>query len=298
MDLLALADFDLVATHGGFSQASRRSGQPKATLSRRVAALENGLGVRLVERGSRGLRLTDTGTELHAHVGPLLKGLAEVSEIVGAAQDPPRGRLRVSAPVLLSDMVLGSVAVAFARAYPGVQLEITAEDRMVDLPAENYDLVIRVDPSPQERLVGRRLLRDERWLVAAPTIRPPMARGGKTPVLPALVRTVPQPGTVWTVHDGGRVLRFLPEPALRLSSLPMLRHAVMAEGGAALLPRSLVGQDVAAGRLVRWGVEEESAAELWALHTSRRLVNAKVTAFMRHLATALGELGSGLLDAP
>jgi len=123
MDLHALADFDLVATHGGFSQASRIAGRPKATLARRVGALETTLGVRLLERSSRGLQLTEAGVRLQARVGPLLAELAQAGEGVGT-EGPPRGRLRVSAPTLLSDNTLGPIAVSFARAYPEVSLEI------------------------------------------------------------------------------------------------------------------------------------------------------------------------------
>ena len=286
MDLLALADFDLVATHGGFSQASRVAGRPKATLARRVGELEAALGVRLLERSSRGLRLTEAGVRLQARAGPLLAGLARAGEGIGS-DGQPRGRLCVSAPTLLSDTTLGPIAVSFARAYPEVALEITAENRLAELPADGYDLVIRVDPAPQERLVGRRVLRDERWLVAAPDIPRPAEAAGDPPPLPAIVHVPPKPGAVWTVSDSGRNLRFSPQVVLRLSSLPMQRAAVLVGGGAALLPRSLVGLDVSAGRLVRWGVESGAPPELWVLHTARRLVDPKVTAFVRHLAAAL-----------
>lgn len=186
---------------------------------------------------------------LQARVGPLLAELAQAGETEG----PPRGRLRVSAPTLLSDNALGPIAVSFARVYPEVSLEITAENRMVELPADGYDLVIRVDPAPQERLVGRCVLRDERWLVAAPGVPRPAEGAGDPPPLPVIVHVPPKAGAVWTVCEGNRTLRFSPQVVLRLSSLPMQRAAVLIGGGAALLPRSLVGQDVSAGRLVRWG---------------------------------------------
>lgn len=286
MDLLALADFDLVTTHGGFSQASRMAGRPKATLARRVGELEATLGVRLFERSSRGLQLTEAGVRLQARVGPLLAELAQAAEGVGM-EGPPRGRLCVSAPTLLSDTALGPIAVSFARSYPEVSLEITAENRMAELPADGYDLVIRVDPGPQERLVGRCILRDERWLVVAPGIPRPAEKAADPPPLPVIVHVPPKAGAVWTVCEGDRTLRFSPRVVLRLSSLPMQRAAVLVGGGAALLPRSLVGQDVSAGRLARWGVESGAPPELWALHTSRRLVDPKVTAFVQHLIAAL-----------
>ncbi len=286
MDLLALADFDLVATHGGFSQASRMASRPKATLARRVGELEITLGVRLLERTSRGLNLTEAGVRLQARVGPLLAELAQAGEGVGT-EGPPRGRLRVSAPTLLSDTALGPIAVSFAQAYPEVSLEITAENRMAELPADGYDLVIRVDPAPEERLVGRRVLHDERWLVAAPGMPRPAGRAAGPPSLPVIVHVPPKAGAVWTVCEGDRTLRLSPRVVLRLSSLPMQRAAVLVGGGAALLPRSLVGQDVSAGRLIRWGVDIEAPPELWVLYTSRRLVDPKVTAFVEHLTAAL-----------
>lgn len=288
MDLSALADFNLVAAHGGFGRAARASGRAKATLSRRVSELEASLGARLIERGERSLRLTEAGALLHARTGPLLREIAEAGAVVGGGLDRPRGRLRVSAPLLLSDTQLGRVAADFARAYPEVELEICAENRFVDPIEEGFDVIIRVNPKPDERLVGRCVLRDELWLVAPPDLPRPdtSAESDVTPV-PAAVRWTPRPEEAWQVHDGRTRRAFAPVPVLRLSSLPTLRDAVVAGAGAALLPRSLVGGDVAAGRLACWGWLEGPPTELWALHTSRRLVSPKVTAFVAHVATAL-----------
>lgn len=293
MDLPGLADFHLVATHGGFGRASRVSGRPKATLSRRVSELEASLGTRLIERGTRSLRLTEAGTLLHARTGPLLNEIAEAGAAVAGGLDRPRGRLIVSAPVLLCDTAFGTMAAAFLRAYPEVQLEIRAEDRFVDAVNEGIDVVIRVNPSPDERLVGRCVLRDERWLVAVPDFTKPAAdHGGKPRPVPVVMRAPPAAGETWPIHDGaGRVL-YAPTMILRLSSLPMVRDAVVAGAGAALLPRSLVQPDVAAGRLSCWGWIEGPPTEVWALHTSRRLVSPKVSAFVSYLADTLPRFGS------
>lgn len=291
MDMLALADFNLVAMHGSFSEASRKTGRPKATLSRRVLDLEESLGARLVERNSRGFRLTEAGALLRARTGPLLDELVVAGKIVSALPEIPRGCLRVSAPSLLSDMALGSVAASFARTYPEVRLEIVAEDRMADPIADGYDLVIRVNPSPNDHLVGRCVVQDERWLVAAPSIPRPTEASGKATEVAAIVRTAPKPGTIWTIRDGEQTRRFQPQAVMSLSSLRMLRDAVLAGGGSALLPKSLIRRDVAAGKLALWGVEDGSRTELWALHTSSRLASAKVTAFIQHLVVSLHGLG-------
>src|SRR5260370_41200795 len=99
MNLLALSDFNLVASLGGFGRASRASGRPKATLSRRVMELEESLGVRLLERGARSLRLTEEGSTLYARTEGLLSEVAEIGAAIAGGLAGPRGRLRVSAPL-------------------------------------------------------------------------------------------------------------------------------------------------------------------------------------------------------
>src|SRR6202046_4725038 len=113
MNLEALADFNLVALHGGFGRASRESGRSKATLSRRVTELEQSLGVRLIERGSQTLRLTEEGRSLHERTSDLLSEIAEAGETVASRAPTPRGRLRISAPVVLAHVALTRVAVRF-----------------------------------------------------------------------------------------------------------------------------------------------------------------------------------------
>src|SRR5690606_9479110 len=109
MDLQDLTDFNLVAAHGGFGRASRVSGRPKATLSRRVAELERSLGVRLIERGSHNLRLTEEGRALHERTAGPLSEISEAGEAVALGASVPRGRLRVSAPVVIAHVALGRI---------------------------------------------------------------------------------------------------------------------------------------------------------------------------------------------
>jgi DNA-binding transcriptional LysR family regulator len=278
MDLLALADFNLVARHGGFGRAARETGRPKATLSRRVAELEADLGLRLFERGARMLKLTQEGRALYERTGALLAEIDETAAALASGGDRPRGRLRISAPLLFSQTAMGTLAAGFARAYPDVRLEVTTEDRPVDMVEEGYDLVIRVNPDPDESLVGRIFLRDRLVVVAAPGRQRP-ADG--TPV-PAVVRPVGDQAA-WRVAGQPDVAI---DPVLRLSSLVMVRDAVRAGIGAGCLPASVVSHDLAAGRLVRWGDVAGPEIALWALYPSRRLLSARVSAFLDYLKAA------------
>jgi DNA-binding transcriptional LysR family regulator len=290
MDLEALSDFNLVATNGGFGRASRVSGRPKATLSRRVAELEQSLGVRLIERGSHSLRLTEEGRALHERTDGLLSEIAEAGEAVVLGASTPRGRLRVSAPVVIAHVAFGRIGARFALAYPDVQLEIVAEDRKVDPVEDGYDLVIRIDPAPDERLVGRRFLNDERLIVAHPDMPQPDADGTAAPDVKAVLLPTTPSDITWRFRSekkGEIALR--PQPVLRLSSLLMVRDAVLAGAGAALLPKLLVADDIAAGRLAHWGTQAGPPVEIWALQSSRRLVGAKVRAFLDVVEKAFPE---------
>lgn len=282
MDLLALADFNLVARHGGFGRAARASGRPKATLSRRVSELESSLDLRLFERGTRTLKLTQEGRALHERTGALLTELDETAAAIAAGGDRPRGRLRISAPLLFSQTAMGKLAAMFALKFPEIRLEVTTEDRPVDMIEEGYDLVIRVNPDPDDSLVGRIFLRDRLVVVASPSL--PRPTGDLT--VSAVVRGAGELNSIWNVVTPGGSSDIATEPVLCLSSLIMIRDAVRAGVGAARLPVSLVSRDVAAGRLVHWGDIDGPEITLWTLYPSRRLLSARVSAFLDCLKEA------------
>lgn len=279
MDLLAIADFNLVARHGGFGRAARATGRSKATLSRRVAEMESSLQLRLFERGARKLKLTQEGMALYERTRTLLTELDETVNSIASGAARPSGRLRISAPLLFCQLAMGKLSAEFAAKYPAVQLEVTTEDRPVDMVDEGYDLVIRVNPEADENLYGRIFLRDRLVAVASPDLIRP---SGNQPV-PAVVRGFSQQAPAWELITAGRKTRLAVNPVLHLSSMIMVRDAVLAGAGAGLLPVSLVSQDLDAGRLVYWGDVEGPEIALWALYPSRRLLNARVSAFLELL---------------
>ncbi len=285
MNLIALADFNLVATHGGYAVASRTAQRPKATLSRHVVELEQSLGVRLIERVGRSFRLTEEGRALHARTKDLLGEIEEVAGDISSARGQPRGKLRVSVPVTFGHVAMGRVATEFVARYPDIELEVTIDDRLVDLIEEGYDAVIRVNPSPSSDLVGRCFYRDQLVIVAPPTLARPAA--SQEPLAdaatPAVVGLRANPLDTWTAVDGGSRFSFLRRAALRLPVPLMVRDAVLAGAGAAILGRDLVRSDIAGKRLACWGEVPGSAIELWVLHTSRRLISSRVACFSQFL---------------
>ncbi len=289
MDLNALADFNLVATHGGFGRASRASRRSKATLSRRVTELEEQLGVRLIERSSKGLELTEAGQLLLSRTeGPM----SEVVEAFAAASEGTgqvRGLLRVASPLLFSQLAMGRLCAEFHRLHPAVTLEVVAEDRLVDLVNERFDVAIRPNPRMDSALVGRCFAKDRLLVVAPPSVPCPAIQPSfqssfqsSAPEVPiAAVVSAVSAGDTWTLDNG---LVLAPQAVLRLSSILMVRDAVLAGAGVAMLPESAVAHSLARGELLSWGAVAGRDVALWVLHTSRRLASPKVKAFVDFMA--------------
>jgi DNA-binding transcriptional LysR family regulator len=282
MDLLALADFNLVARHEGFGRAARASGRPKATLSRRVGDLEASLDLRLFERGGRLLKLTEEGRALFERTAALLTDLEETTTAIASGGRRPRGRLRISVPLLFSQTAMGKLAAGFALRHPDVRLEVTTEDRAVDMIEEAYDLVIRVNPKADESLVGRVFLRDRLVVVAGAQVKRPT---GASPI-DAVVRGATAADETWSIVTPNGRSDIVVRPVLSLSSMIMVRDAVRTGVGVARLPISLVGHDLADGTLVHWGDVDGSEIALWTLYPTRRLLSARVSAFLDFLKEA------------
>ena len=247
-----------------------------------MSELEASLDLRLFERGARALKLTEEGRALFERTGQLLTELDETATAIASGGHSPRGRLRISSPLLFSQIAMGKLAAGFALKYPEVRLEITTEDRPVDMIEEAYDLVIRVNPKPDDSLVGRIFLHDRLVVVASPDLPRPQ-EGAAVPVV---VRGPAGPDDSWTMATPTGQAEIAVSPVLSLSSLVMVRDAVRAGAGAARLPISLVSHDLSAGTMVHWGDVEGPDIALWTLYPTRRLLSARVSAFLDHLKEA------------
>lgn len=251
MNMVALLDFALVARHGGFGAASRFSGRSKATLARRVADLEKGLAVRLFERGNEGVRLTDAGSELLSRVTGPFKEIEEAREAVRRGDGRLQGRLRISAAVVFAHAHLVRIGATFSRTHPEVQLEIVADDRMVDMVEDDFYNVIRANPDPTEQLIGKCIVRTDRVAVAAPDISIP----DEDSAAGLIFRSAERPVASWRLLTEVGPRNILLRPTMKLSTLSMIREAALHGAGAALLPRRLVEDDLSTGRLSCWGIQ-------------------------------------------
>jgi DNA-binding transcriptional LysR family regulator len=283
MDLNALQDFVLVATHGGFARASRARRIPKSSLSRRVRELEDRLGVRLLDRTSRTFRLTAEGGELFHAAGPTLSEIDDVEQsLQSKGGGEPTGRLRIAAPTLFGNLFLGRLAARYYAAYPKVELEIVVGDRSFDLLADGFEAAIRVNAPDTNDLVRRRFASCRMQLVAAPGFAETFGKltPRKCAELPTVLFENTPVAPPWRFSNGKRKLEVVPRATLRLSALAMVREAVLEGAGFAMLPDTLVAADLADGTLVHFGDLEGVDVDLSIVHPSRRLVSRRLRAFI------------------
>jgi DNA-binding transcriptional LysR family regulator len=167
-DLNSLVVFAKVVDAKSFSEAARLLNMPVSTVSRRVAELEDELGVRLLERSTRSLRLTELGAEIFEHAQRSAELNAAVESVLANRLSDVSGTLRLSAPPSISDTLLTPVATAFQAHYPDVRIQILVTDRFVDHIAEGVDLVFRLGTLRDSSLVARRILTYRHRLLASP----------------------------------------------------------------------------------------------------------------------------------
>jgi DNA-binding transcriptional LysR family regulator len=168
-DLDELVAFVAVATTGSFTRAAMQQGRDATALSRRVSSLEQRLGVRLFERTTRRVALTEAGAALFARVGPNVSAISEAeAEAASHASGEPRGTLRISLPSTFGRLWIAPILPAFAAQYPKLKLKLEFSNSFVDLIALGFDAAVRIGSLPDSTLVARRLAGHRRLLCAAP----------------------------------------------------------------------------------------------------------------------------------
>src|SRR3984893_10615698 len=240
-DLNDLQYFAYVGRHGGFSAASRATGELKSKLSKRVAQLEQDLGVRLIERSTRSIRLTEIGRHVLAQCEVIAGGLEATEAIVARSRDEVRGSLRVSCPPQLPRTLGPGPLITFLPRYPLVRVQLHLSNRRVDLINERYDIAFRIQSNLEtdQSLSLRKLGTSHLVLVAEPSLL--AGRIIRTPEDLALLPTVSMGEHMdrdrWDlVSAAGEERSYVHAPRLCCEDLGMLRRAALAGLGVALVP--------------------------------------------------------------
>lgn len=292
MDWNQLHVFAGVVEAGSFTGAGQRLGMPKSTVSARVSALEEHLGVRLLHRTTRKVSLTDEGAAFYERCRRIVADIEEAERSVTELQVHPRGTLRVTAPVDLTNTYLGRIAAAFCARYAEVEIEIVSTDRVMDLLEEGFEVGIRIGALRDSSLVSRRLAKISSQLYASPSYLDDRGR----PSAPAdlaghecVVFSSPRDPTVWTLtSDDGEHAEVRVSGRLTINSLSAVRDAAVAGSGIAFLPlfmgADLEGDSRLERVLPRWQGREGG---LFVVFPSKRHMSAKVRAFVDFLSNEL-----------
>ena len=251
-DLNAVAAFVKVVEAKTFRAAARALDVPKSTVSLKVAQLEDRLGVRLLERTTRALRLTDAGSAYYKQVAPALEALGDADQVVSDLQAQPSGRLRITAPVETGYLQLGPIIAEYMRRYPAVQVEVDLTNRRVDLIEEGFDLAIRAGALPDSSLIARKLGGTQYVRLYA---SPAYLRQHRVPRRPedlAGHRLLAQnrQNVVWHFRRKRKVVQVKVNPHATANSLFLLRDLAAAGLGIARLP-DLVGKMTSRGGELR-----------------------------------------------
>lgn len=293
-DLNDLLLFNTVVTHGSFSAAGRALGIPKSRLSRRVALLERRLGVRLLQRSTRAVRVTDVGRAFNAHCEEMTQAARAACELAEHASEGPSGRLRVSCPVGVAHLFVAPVLQKFLLTHPQVRVDLELTSRRVDVIAEGYDVALRVRSILDDSgVVARMFGTSEQLLVASPSF---VAEHGPYDSIESLQGTVgigPGGGSgerpLWhVIRPDGSPAKIAYKPALVTDDVYLLWQSAMAGVGVAQLPLNLCGESIQAGRLMVLLPDHRLPAhQLHAVFPSRRGLVPAVRAFIDALAAEL-----------
>jgi DNA-binding transcriptional LysR family regulator len=254
-DLNALVIFAKVVEAKSFSEAARRLRMPVSTVSRRVAELEDQLGVRLLDRSTRALRLTDLGSEVLEHAQRSAEASEAVENIVSNRRSNVSGTLRLSAPPNISETLLTPLVTAFQASYPNARVQILIAERYVDHIADGVDIVFRLGALKDSSLVARRILTYRHQLVASPDY----LKNCKPPRAPQdllghrlIAFSYWRPESRWNfVHVNGKdeeTLTF--QPHVSMNDFAGLTSALLAAGGIGDLPPVVQPELIRDGRLI------------------------------------------------
>lgn len=290
--LLTLEVFEKIVEEGSLSRAAEKLGLSRASVSKHLAALEDRLGARLLNRTTRRCSLTEVGAAFHERSRQILDDLDEAEQEAGSAGANPSGQLRLNAPMTFGTMHLSAAIPAYCAAFPAVTVDMILNDRVVDLVEEGFDLAVRIGHLADSSLIARRLAPCRFVACASPAY---LAKRG-APCTPAelgahdcLIYSYAPSREIWEFSgpEGSTTVRV--GGPMRANNGEALAVAAVAGMGIVLSPTFIVSTDLAAGRLVPVLVDYPIAERgIYAMWPTGRHLSAKVRTFVDFLTGRFG----------
>ena len=292
MDLNDIVVFTKVVETKSFTGAAEQLGLPKSTVSRKLAQLEERLGVRLVQRTTRKLALTEVGQAYYDRCARIVADVASAEQLVTDMQATPRGRVRMTAPIDLATKYLGSIVAGFLATHADIFIELDASDRIVDLIEEGYDVAVRFGPLPESTLIARKLCSVGAILCASPAYI--AARGMPTSIEQldehdrVLFTPTPRVQSWPLVDDAGNVYELGRPARFASNNIGAVYDATIAGMGISLLTDFMVACDIHRGKLVpvlpAW---QGRPTEVHAVYPARQNLPPRLALFLEYLQKAM-----------
>ncbi|WP_025916022.1 LysR family transcriptional regulator [Herminiimonas sp. CN] len=290
--LISMRVFANVVEAGSFSGAADRLDMSRAMASKYVINLEDHLGTRLLNRTTRRLSLTESGTAYYERCVQIISDVQEAEQAAGQLTSTPRGTIKITMPVAYGLHRLGPVIADYVHRYPEVKLDISLNDRRLDLVEEGFDLAIRIGTLPESGLIARKLAVDRMVACASPAY---LVQHGIPKVPADLARhsclgyAYTSSGDEWHLRSDAMDAPIRIAGSIKANNGDMLRLAACNGAGIVFQPLFIVQDDLQAGRLVPILGEYTSIdLGIYAIYPSRKHLSAKVRTFVDFLVARLG----------
>ncbi|MFB9217823.1 LysR family transcriptional regulator [Vibrio sinaloensis] len=283
--------FVAVVECGGFSPAADKLKITKSAVSKRINQLEDELGIRLLNRTTRKLSLTEAGQRYYSYVSQSLSLAQQGVDAVTELQGQPRGKLKLTAPMSFGVQYVAPLVAEFLALYPDVEIDLQLEDQMVDLIESGFDIGIRIGHLPLSNLVAKRLTPCKSILCASADYLNQFGQPTRPSDLTqhnCLQYAYFRGGNEWTFTSHGKEFKVMPRGRLVVNNSEAIRRALLEGLGIGQLPTFIVAKDIAAGKLT--GVMQEYQLPehaVYAVFPERKHMPLKVRAFLDFIASRL-----------
>ena len=292
LDLNQLAVFIRVVDEGSFTAAGRALDMPKSRVSRMVADLESNLGVRLLQRSTRQISLTQVGADYYDNCKHMVTDIMGVHTRISDQQDKPHGILRIAVPMIVGSGIFGSFVARYQQLYPDVKIEVVHTDRQVNLIEEGFDLGMYMGELPESSLVARNIGQTDAILCASPEY---LAKVGNA-TNPADIAKMDfvkigdgmQAEELEMVNESGEVISVKVDPSIVTNNISVAINCMVSGAGVGLVPMFMAGDYILSGRMQLlfpdWTIKPEPIS---VVYPSRQYLSLKVRKFIDFLVSEL-----------
>jgi DNA-binding transcriptional LysR family regulator len=303
LDLNQLAIFIRVVDEGSFTAAGNALNVPKSRISRMVADLESNLGVRLLQRSTRQISLTQVGADYYNNCKHLVAEIMDVHTVISDRQDHPHGILRIAVPMVVGSARFGRFVAHFQKIYPEVRVEISHTDRQVNLIEEKFDLGLFVGDLPESSLVARTIADTETIICGSPEYLAKMGQPKSPHDLSSMdivrIGEGMQSESYQFIHSSGEVADVKLEPSIVTNHVAAALNCIVQGAGIGVVPLFMAGEYILSGRMIPifpdWHLKPEPIS---VVYPSRQYLSLKVRRFIDFLVTEVEALKTAIEELP